>query len=154
MERDFTKVYITEAFRLYARLGCPSYERAREFAYEKELEKRRLAPPDLAIAQAEKAVERQTPMLLDVLAVESTLSLLDKGEKGNIIAAVKAVYFVNPSSPLRRGDISNRVRRFAITYPTDERTAYRWLKYARLLCAAVRGLRISDADERKYRPVL
>ena len=103
-----------------------------------------------AIAQAEKAVERQTPMLLDVLAVESTLSLLDKGEKGNIIAAVKAVYFVNPSSPLRRGDISNRVRRFAITYPTDERTAYRWLKYARLLCAAVRGLRISDADERKY----
>ena len=151
MERDFTKVYITEAFRLYARLGCPSYERAREIAYEKELEKRRLAP---AIAQAEKAVERQTPMLLDVLAVESTLSLLDKGEKGNIIAAVKAVYFVNPSSPLRRGDISNRVRRFAITYPTDERTAYRWLKYARLLCAAVRGLRISDADERKYRPVL
>ena len=135
-------------------MGCPSYERAREIAYEKELEKRRLAPPDLAIAQAEKAVERQTPMLLDVLAVESTLSLLDKGEKGNIIAAVKAVYFVNPSSPLRRGDISNRVRRFAITYPTDERTAYRWLKYARLLCAAVRGLRISDADERKYRPVL
>ena len=64
MERDFTKVYITEAFRLYARLGCPSYERAREIAYEKELEKRRLAPPDLAIAQAEKPWSGKRPCFL------------------------------------------------------------------------------------------
>lgn len=154
MEKDFTKQYTTEAFRLFARLGCPSYERAREIAYQQELHKRSECPPDIAVIQAERAVEKQTPTLLDILAVEETITLLERGEKSNIVKAVKAVYFVNPQQPLRRGDISNRVRRFAITYPADERTVYRWLKEARLLCAAIRGLRISDADERKFRIVL
>lgn len=154
MEKDFTKQYITEAFRLFARLGCPPYERAREIVYQQELNKRSECRPDIAVVQAERAVEKQTPTLLDILAVEETISILEKGEKSNIVSAVKAVYFVNPQQPLRRGDISNRVRRFAITYPADERTVYRWLKEARLLCAAIRGLRISDADERKFRIVL
>lgn len=154
MEKDFTKQYTTEAFRLFARLGCPSYERAREIVYQQELNKRSECPPDIAVVQAERAVEKQTPTLLDILAVEETITLLEKGEKSNIVKAVKAVYFVNPQQHLRRGDISNRVRRFAITYPADERTVYRWLKEARLLCAAIRGLRISDADERKFRIVL
>lgn len=139
---------------MFARLGCPSYERAREIVYQQELNKRSECPPDIAVVQAERAVEKQTPTLLDILAVEETITLLEKGEKSNIVKAVKAVYFVNPQQPLRRGDISNRVRRFAITYPADERTVYRWLKEARLLCAAIRGLRISDADERKFRIVL
>ena len=139
---------------MFARLGCPSYERAREIVYQQELNKRSECPPDIAVVQAERAVEKQTPTLLDILAVEETIALLEKGEKSNIVKAVKAVYFVNPQQPLRRGDISNRVRRFAITYPADERTVYRWLKEARLLCAAIRGLRISDADERKFRIVL
>ena len=139
---------------MFARLGCPSYERAREIVYQQELNKRSECPPDIAVVQAERAVEKQTPTLLDILAVEETITLLEKGEKSNIVKAVKAVYFVNQQQPLRRGDISNRVRRFAITYPADERTVYRWLKEARLLCAAIRGLRISDADERKFRIVL
>ena len=139
---------------MFARLGCPSYERAREIVYQQELNKRSECPPDIAVVQAERAVEKQTPTLLDILAVDETITLLEKGEKSNIVKAVKAVYFVNPQQPLRRGDISNRVRRFAITYPADERTVYRWLKEARLLCAAIRGLRISDADERKFRIVL
>lgn len=151
MEKDFTKQYITEAFRLFSRLGCPTYEAAREIVYQQELKKRSEVSPEIGIIQAERAVEKQTPTLLDILAVDETLRLLQRGEKPNIVAAVRAVYFVNPQQPLRRGDISNRVRRFAITYPSDERTVYRWLKEARLLCAAIRGLRISDADERKFR---
>lgn len=152
MEKEFTKVYTTEAFRLFARLGFPTYERAQKIVFEQEMRRRSEISPDIAIVQAEKAVEKQTPTLLDILAAERTIALLERGGKTNIVSAVKAVYFVNPQSPLRRGDISNRVRRFAVTYPADERTVYRWLKEARLLCAAVRGLRISEADERKFRP--
>ncbi len=151
METDVTKAYITEAFRLYARLGYPCREKAQEITRGKEAEPGKSVPPDRARAQAKKPAENKAPLLLDLLAVESTLSLLRNEKKEDVIAAVTAVYFVNPSAPLRRGDISDRVRRFAMTCPADERTVYRWLKYARLLCAAKRGLRIPDADKRKYR---
>ena len=84
------------------------------------------------------------------MAADKTIDLLERGEKGHIVDALKAVYFIYPLQPLRRGDISGRVRRFALTYPAEERTVYRWLKEARLLCAAIRGLRITESDANKY----
>lgn len=134
MEKDFTKAYITEAFRLYARLGAPTYESAEE----------------KILAKDERGIEYETPTLLDFGAVEMAFDLLRQRGKGYITKAVKEIYFVQPTKPLRRGDITNRVRRFAITNGADERTVYRWLKEARVLCAAIRGLRISKADATKY----
>ncbi len=114
--------------------------------YETELEKYvNTMPPDRAIAKAEKAVDKQTSTLLDIMAVEKTLHLLKQDNKEHITSVVEAVYFTDPKSPLRKGDISNRVRRYAYENHTDERTVYRWLKEARLLCAAVRGLSIRDS---------
>ena len=136
MEKDFTKAYITEAFRLYARLGSPTYESAEEKIRAKVTD--------------ERPLEYETPTLLDFGAVEMTLDLLRQKEKDYITKAVKVIYFVQPMKPLRRGDITNRVRRFAITNGADERTVYRWLKEARVLCAAIRGLRVSKADTTKY----
>lgn len=151
MKKDFTRDYVTEAFRLYAKLGSPTYEQARQKIYEDELSKvSSFVPPDEAIIYAEQATEKQTPYLLDIMAVDKTIELLEQGEKTHIIAAVKAVYFAYPQQPIRKGDISERVRRYSIQCPTDERTVYRWLKEARLLCAAVRGLRIADADGKKF----
>lgn len=63
---------------------------------------------------------------------------------------MKAVYFAYPQQPICKGDISDRVRRYSMQCPTDERAVYRWLKEARLLCAAVRGLRIAEADGKKF----
>ena len=134
MEKDFTKAYVTEAFRLYARLGSPTYE----------------AAEDKILAKEERPVEYETPTLLDFGAVEMTLDLLRQRGKDYITKAVKEIYFVQPMKPLRRGDITNRVRRFAIMNGADERTVYRWLKEARVLCAAIRGLRVNKADVRKY----
>lgn len=154
MKKDFTRDYVTEAFRLYAAMGKPTYEEAQKRVYEIELSKRSDIDPSIAVVQAEKAVKNNTPLLLDILAVDKTIELLERGEKGHIVAAVKAVYFTEPAAPLRRGDISKRVRYHALSCPTDERTVYRWLKEARLLCAAVRGLRIADADIKKFRVAL
>lgn len=150
MKKDFTRDYVTEAFRLYAAMGKPTYEAARKNLYEAELAKRNLSDPETAVLQAEIATEKQEPMLLDILAVDKTIELLERGEKTYIANALKEVYFVQPLTPLRKGDITARVRRFALLCPTDERTVYRWLKEARLLCAAIRGLRIAGADEKKY----
>ncbi|MBO5023595.1 MAG: hypothetical protein J6D11_04740 [Clostridia bacterium] len=154
MEKDFTKAYITEAFRVYARMGKPTYEQARESIFKKELAKRADLSPEKAIESAERALDAQAPLLLDIEAVNATLDLLHEGGKKEIIAAIFAVYFTDPHSPIRRGDISNRVRRFAYTSHYDERNIYRWLKHARLLCATLRGIRISDADERRYKTSL
>lgn len=150
MKKDFIRDYVTEAFRLYAAMGKPTYEEAREKVFQTELMKRKDFDPAVAVQQAEIAVDKKEPMLLDILAVDKTIELLERGEKSHIAAAVKEIYFVYPLQPLHRGDISCRVRRYSLQCPTDERTVYRWLKEARLLCAAVRGLRIADADENKY----
>ena len=151
MKKDFTRDYTTEIFRLYAAMGKPTYERAQSDIYETELLRRSDLNPQTAIAQAERAVENATPLLLDVMAAERTIELLERGNKSHIVSAVSAVYFADPKSPLRRGDISARVHHFSLMCPTDERTVYRWLKEARLLCAAIRGLRISATDMQKYR---
>lgn len=136
MKKDFTRDYVTEAFRLYAAMGNPSYEEAQRKIYEIELSKRSDIDPSIAVVQAEKAVKHNMPLLLDILAVDKTIDLLERGEKEYIAAAVKAIYFTEPDAPLRRGEISKRVRYHALSCPTDERTVYRWLKEARLLCAA------------------
>lgn len=150
MKKDFTRDYATEAFRLYAAMGKPTYEQARAAVYEAELLKRNSLNPAIAVEQAEIAVGKKEAMLLDILAVDKTIEILERGEKPHIVAAIKEVYFTYPLQPLRKGDISGRVRHYSLLCPTDERTVYRWLKEARLLCAAVRGLRITDADEKKY----
>lgn len=154
MKKDFTRDYVTEAFRLYAAMGKPTYEEAQRKVYEMELSKRSDKDPSVAVAQAEKAVKNNMPLLLDILAVDKTIELLERGEKRDAVKAVEAVYFTKSHAPLHRGDISERVRYYAMSCPTDERTVYRWLKEARLLCAAVRGLRITDTDTKKFRIVL
>lgn len=150
MKKEHTRDYVTEAFRLYAAMEQPTYERAKADIYKTELAKRSGDDPSVAVARAEAAVNNNAPMLLDILAVERTMELLERGEKGYIVEAVKAVYFVRPTVPLRRGVISERVRCFALLYPADTSTVYRWLKEARLLCAAIRGLRTASIDMKRY----
>lgn len=130
MKKEFTRDYVTEMFRKYAAAGMPTYEqeRARIFAE----------------IQANVATEQSAPYLEDIRAVEQTFDLLTESGEYDIMMAVKSVYCVSPSLPLRKGDITNRVNRFAKTWPTDARNVYRWLKEARLLCASMRGLSVTS----------
>lgn len=144
MKKDFTRDYATAAFRLYAALGKPTYEAASKRVYNKAIAKYDYINPAEAVTQAEIAVAKSTPVLLDILAVNETLAMLDKGGKLYICRALQAVYFIQPSKPLHKGDISSRVLRYSLSVPTDERTVYRWLKEGRDLFTALRGLRIDD----------
>lgn len=151
MKKEPTRDYVTEIFRTWAEAGMPTYEEARERIYEEALRAYSHTDAATAAAQAELAAKKRTPLLLDILAAETTMELLEKSGKDMIARAVKEVYFVCPSKPPRRGEIVERVRRFSVTCPADTRTVYRWLKEARLLCAAVRGLRVPEGACGRYR---
>lgn len=114
--RDNTRDYTVAQFRLYAALGYPSK----------------------AQVIADKTMHRA--LQLDLLAVIDTLDDLTNSGKDYICQAVSAVYFVAPTAALHKGEINSRVTKFAINNYTDERTVFRWLKEARLLCAKLRGL--------------
>lgn len=150
MKKDFTRDYVTEMFRAYAAAGMPTYESERKRIYNEELTRYSQMKAETALIQAETATEKRTSYLLDIMAVEKTFELLRRGGKVFIVRAVTEVYCVHPTRPLRRGEITERVRRYSVQCPADTSTVYRWLKEARLLCAAVRGLRISDEDIRRY----
>ena len=64
-------------------------------------------------------------------AVSSTLSLLRAEGKGYIADAVKAVYFVDPTEDLDKGDINRRVVRYCTKGHMAESTVYGWLAIAR-----------------------
>lgn len=121
--RDTTRDYTVAQFRLYASLGFPSK----------------------AQVVADKTMHRA--LQLDLLAVIDTLNALTNSGKDYIRQAVCAVYFPAPTEELKKGEINSRVMRCALENYTDERTVWRWLKEARLLCADYRGLNIgTDKD--------
>lgn len=142
--KEYTRDYATEAFRLYAAMGKPTYEQARTAVYEAELAKRNYFDPATAVQQAEIAVEKKEPMLLDILAVDKTIEILERGGKSYIVEAIKEVYFIQPSKPITHSDIYSRVLNFSLRCPTDTSSVYRWLKKARLLCVSIRGLRLPE----------
>lgn len=110
MKKDYTRDYITQAFRRYA----------------------------ATVPQEEKLLSE--PEQADIEAVRKTIKTLERGGKEYIVSAIRAIYFQNPKAPLRKGDISARVHKFSLAYPVSEKQAYAWLKYARMICADFRGL--------------
>ena len=113
MKKDLIRDYATEAFRLYARMGCPSL----------------------------KEIGGEGATAADLRAVCEVLRLLSLQGQEEVIAAVRAVYFVAPRQEIERGSISARVEAFAVEYPTSVPSVYRWLRVARHLFGKVRGLR-------------
>lgn len=110
MKKDFTRDYVTEIFRVWAATGMLTYDEMRERVYNAELAKRSFMDVETAIVQAEIATGKRTPFLLDIMAAEKTMELLEHGGKTVIVRAVKEVYCAHPTRPLRRGDITDRVR--------------------------------------------
>lgn len=111
--------HITEAFRKWARLGCPGPEGIRG----------RRDAGDLMACAAVFA------MLMERAA--------DDGRRKNrpdamIAEAIRAVYMTQPERPVRRSDITLRVRRFAVEQYTGERTVYAWLATGRAMWESVR----------------
>lgn len=151
MLKDHIRDYATEAFRYYAAEGKPTYEKLRQQLYTDILRREKkelsviegLADPTInAQINAEREVERQMPKLLDILAVEKTLDMLNIGHKYDIVKCIELVYFIEPSRAIKKGEIQERARAAGLLVCIDERTVYRYLKAARKLFAITRGLRI------------
>lgn len=151
MKKEAARDYVIEIFRKYAAAGYPSYEQERGRIYREALNAHSDINGEAAVVQAETTVASNFTYLSDIAAAEATFMLLAAGNQELTAKAVKAVYCAAPLKPLHRGDITNRVTRFAVTYYTSEPQIYRRLKYARLLCAALRGLSISEHDRQLYR---
>lgn len=143
MKKDFIRDYATEMFRQYAALGKPSTENLKRAITDAVTVSRSHETNALkALLDGYETAEKMSAVIDDVSAVEKTMLQLKDANKEYISRAVVAVYFASPTTPLHRGDISARVRRFALDLPASEKQVYHWLREARLLCAANRGLRI------------
>ena len=104
------------AFRKYARYG---YDNADFNIFEM-----------CEAAKGATSNERDAAELVAVYLTLRTLEFTDRTETADL---VKKVYFKYASRPLKKNEISLRVRRFATDSYMDERTVYRHLRIAKEL---------------------
>ena len=154
MKKDNIRDYATEAFRFYALKGKPAYEDMRREVegkagglLEKELNGHSgnvSNPTEYEVLAKENALLEHKAELLDILAVNKVISMLEINETGRqIIKAVEAVYFPCPYRPIRKGEISQRVLKASeeVLF-CNPRTVYRYLGHARAMFATERELRV------------
>lgn len=113
--KNTDKGYI-HAFRKYARYG---YDRAGLNIFE--------------ICDIARGATADAQSAAELIAVYQTLRALEYTGREETAAAVRAVYFSFPERPLKKNEISWRVRRFASKSYMDERTVYRHLRAAKEL---------------------
>lgn len=153
VKKEWYMDYATHAFSEYSRLGKPTRseyeEQIRDGIYKRFAEKN----PELILKLADKEVARHEGVLRDIDAVNKTFDMLldkipadtidnDRAIKNgtDIANAISYVYFGLHREKASNKRIYGRVRLYAQTLPTTERTVYRWLKYGRKLFAINRGL--------------
>lgn len=139
MMRDHLRDYSTEAFRFYARVGKISgaeyLKKLRDgFEDDEDLVRREI--------NANHAAACSRGAAADLDAVKKTLEVLEISGKGEVVEAVKAVYFVMPGRNAGGRDFAARVKNFSLLFPASERSVYRWLRLARKIFAKERGLRL------------
>lgn len=99
----------TEAFRRWARAGCPELDKIRDGRGAEDL--------------------RACVAVFDVLG--HSQQRRTNFPAFEIERAVRDVYMEDPGRKLRKLELSMRVRRVAFCLCADERTVYRWLSTAR-----------------------
>lgn len=146
-KRKNTMDYVTSAFRFWARRGCPTYEEAKDRIYDKALRRAAGQEPEKAVLYAEAEVARASAALCDILACDIIFREFRNSGNELICEAVREVYMVQPFMPIKRNDITNRVRAFAYKVPISEAQVYRYLARARQAFVAMRNLRADELEE-------
>ena len=139
--------YVTSAFRYWARKGCPSFEEARDRIYDKALKRAAGQEPEKAVMYAEAEVARCSAELCDILACDIIFREFESSGNRLLCDAVREIYMVQPFMPIRRNDITNRVRAFAYKVPLSEAQVYRYLSRARQAFVLMRNLRADENEE-------
>jgi hypothetical protein len=70
-------------------------------------------------------------------AVSQTISALRAIGQERVVAVVKAVYFTNPTEPLHKHEIEDRVIAYSMTHYVSTASIYRWLSIARRIYWAI-----------------
>lgn len=122
MNSDNKTAGAARAFRRYAMYG---FHKRRMKVFEAYASIRGIMPDDT------KA--------LDMLTVFDTLRLLSASGQGECVRAVRDIYFANRGRPMKKNELTLRVRRHAIDNYCDERTVWRRLLRARELYTALRS---------------
>ena len=142
MKKDFIRAYATGAFARYEHLGRPTRAEYEAKIRQEVYTRLSLKEPRIILMKADAEVSARKPILDDIEAVQKMFDMLEENGKGYISKAVEAVYLISSDGRPSRNEIVNRVLHYANSVPIDERSVYRWLKYARELFAMFRGLTI------------
>ena len=103
-------------------------------------------PSPEAVIRVERRLENARATLLDMEAVEITLHWLETERDGQeCIAALRAVYMVDPEKGFDRHTIRDRTLAHAEAAHLSQRTVFRRLKKARYKWAEERGLKIFES---------
>lgn len=130
------KDYAVEAFRYWAAQGCPAYEAAAEKIMQRYTDS----------VERERAIERASAKLTDILACEETFRQLEARGKRVICDAIRAVYMVSPRRNPSRKELTERVVAFARQTYVADRQVWRYLAEACVEFAGNKGLRVDDDD--------
>lgn len=154
MQKDHLRDYATNAFRVYAAAGCPTYDQMRKCILDDIMRsstecsavcKGPSRPTEAMIIAADERLDRAAGKLADIMAVIRTVEQLKQYRDGEaMLRCLKTVYFTHPFRFPEKGEISSRVRSAAEREHVDDRTVYRWLSEARKLFSVERGLNISN----------
>ena len=105
-----------KAFRKYARYG---YDKVDFNIFE--------------ICNVAKGAAPNAESAAEIVAVFQTMQALEFSGRKETADAVRAVYFRYASRPIKKNEVSWRVRRFAAEQFMDERTVYRHLRVAKAM---------------------
>ena len=107
----------TEAFRRWARAGCPGVDQIKDVKGAEDL--------------------RACVAVFEELKEESDMAHRGAGRMNtaaaDILRAVRKVYMEEPDRPMRKLEVTMRVRRLAVESYVSERRVYEWLARARSL---------------------
>lgn len=132
MKKESYRDCATNAFRLWAALGKPSYEEAAE----------RLAD---AVGGEDEMAEHMGG-LYDILACVRVWEKIGR-EKPYICDCVEFVYMHEPNRGLRYREIGSLVLRFSVERHVSERQVWNWLAEAREEYAVMRGMRVESNED-------
>lgn len=131
MKKESYRDCATNAFRLWAALGKPTY--AEVIARVEQL-------------GDENEIAVHMGGLYDILACERVWNRL-MSEKPYICDCVEYVYMHEPNRGIRYREIGSLVLRFSVENHVSERQVWNWLAEAREEYAVARGMRIESNED-------
>ena len=137
MKNDPIRSYATAALRRYAEFGRRDEKTLETLIYERYLPK--------GENFAKKKVGEFRPFLEDIKAARETVEHFSS--EPAVLKNIEEIYFFMPSSPLKKNEVTNRIRFASLSEGISERAVFARLKKVRFYFAERRGLFSGDIPD-------